>query len=84
MQTEILIEHLKYVDDHYEFSDKASEKDRNFMLDNEYVLSYDGHMVLSEKGADLLDNSYNNFLDVMDMDDEDLENFNTSDEDFRW
>jgi hypothetical protein len=84
MQREILIEHLKYVDDYYEFSDKSSEKDRNFMLDNGYVLQYDEHIVISKLGEELLKNNYKNTLCNIDLDDEDIESFNIMDEEYLW
>jgi hypothetical protein len=84
MQREILIEHLKYVDDYYEFSDKASEKDRNFMLDSGYVLQYDDYIVISKLGEELLNNSYKNTLCNIDLNDEDIESFNIMDEEYLW
>jgi hypothetical protein len=84
MQREILIEHLKYVDDYYEFSDKSSEKDRNFMLDNGYVLQYDEHIVISKLGEELLKNNYKNTLCNIDLNDEDIESFNIMDEEYLW
>jgi hypothetical protein len=84
MQIEILIEHLKYVDDYYEFSDKSSEKDRNFMLDNGYVLQYDEYIVISKLGEELLKNNYKNTSCNIDLNDEDIESFNIMDEEYLW
>lgn len=82
MIKEVLVEHLKYIDDHYEFSAKASENDKSFMIDNGYVSVYDDHVIVSDEGHDLLDTSYKKSFADMELDD--MLDFNTDDEEFKW
>lgn len=58
LNDDLIKEHLKYVAAYYDFSDKIEESLKAYMLAAEYVISYDGHYLLSDAGNALIIGDY--------------------------